>query len=112
MPAVPQTRAPVPACPHSHATHVVRNGSSRSGQPNFLCRGCDRRFVAAPRKGRISGERKLPMRKLLPGRLSLRAIARATGVSRPWLQGSANDLYREPTPREPAAEPPKKGRAG
>jgi insertion element IS1 protein InsB len=107
-----ETRAPIPACPHCHATHVVRNGSSRSGEPNFLCRGCNRRFVAAPRKGKISGERKLLIRKLLLERLSLRAIARATGVSRTWLQGFVNDLYREQTPREPAPQPPRKSLAG
>jgi len=112
MPTEPQTRAPIPACPHCHATHVVRNGSSRSGEPNFLCRGCNRRFVAAPKKGKISEERKLLIRKLLLERLSLRAIVRATGVSRSWLQGFVNELYREKTKWEPAAEPPKKSRAG
>jgi insertion element IS1 protein InsB len=108
MPTETQTRAPIPACPHCHATHVVRNGSSRSGEPNFLCRGCNRRFVAAPKKGKISEERKQLIRKLLLERLGLRAIARATGVSRSWLQGYVNELYREKTPREPAPQPPQK----
>ena len=50
------------------------------------------------------------VRRLLLERLSLRAIARAAGVSRTWLQGFVNDLYREQTPWEPG--PLKKSRAG
>jgi insertion element IS1 protein InsB len=112
MPTETPAREPIPACPRCHATHGVRNGSSRSGEINFLCRGCNRRFVAAPKKGRISEERRLLIRKLLLERLSLRAIVRATGVSRTWLQGFVNGLYREQTPWEPAAEPPKQSLAG
>jgi insertion element IS1 protein InsB len=80
---------------------VVRYGKGRSGTPVLVCRGCNRRFVAHPRKGPVSDNRKQLIRRLLPERLSLRAIARATGVSRSWLQRSVNDLYREQTPWEP-----------
>ncbi len=38
---------------------------------------------------------------MLAERLSLRAIARITGRSRPWLQGFVDDLYRERTPHTP-----------
>jgi insertion element IS1 protein InsB len=92
---------PIPPCPRCHSTHVVRNGKGRAGTPNFLCRGRDRRFVASPRKGPVSEERKQLIRRLLLERLSLRAIARATGVSRSWLQRFVNDLYRDETPWEP-----------
>jgi transposase-like protein len=104
------TSDPIPACPRCHATHVVRNGKTQSGSPNFLCRGCGRRFVAAPKKGPISEERRELVRRLLLERLGLRAIARVAGVSRSWLQGFVNNLYREETPWEP--EPPKKSWAG
>jgi transposase-like protein len=100
----------IPACPRCRATHVVRNGKTRSGSPNFLCRGCQRRFVADPKKGPVSEERKQLIRRLLLERLSLRAIARSVGVSRSWLQQFVNDLYREETPQEPG--PLKKSRAG
>jgi transposase-like protein len=102
---------PIPPCPRCGAAHVVRNGTLRSGSPNFLCRGCGRNFVAAPKKGPVAEERKALIRRLLLERLSLRAIARVAGVSRSWLQGFVNELYREETPVG-AGGAPKKGRAG
>ncbi len=101
---------PIPPCPRCHATHVVRNGTLRSGSPQLLCRACGRRFVAAPKKGPVSDERRQLIRRLLLERLSLRAIARVAGVSRSWLQRFVNDLYRDRTPWEPG--PLKKSRAG
>jgi DNA invertase Pin-like site-specific DNA recombinase len=56
--------------------------------------------VADPRKGPVSAERQELVRRLLGERLSLRAIARAVGVSRSWLQTFVNAVYDE-TPWEP-----------
>ena len=106
----PAIAVPIPACPRCCATHVVRNGKTKAGSPNFLCRGCGRRFVAAPKRAPITQERRELVLRLLLERLSLRAIARVAGVSRTWLQGFVNDLYREQTPWEPG--PLKKSRAG
>jgi transposase-like protein len=92
---------PIPPCPRCHATHVVRNGHNRSGSPNFLCRGCGRQFVARPKKGPVPEETRALVRRLLRERMALRAIVRAVGVSRSWLQAFVNDLYREATPWEP-----------
>src|SRR4051812_40077622 len=100
---------PVPPCPRCHATHVVRNGTLRSGSPQLLCRGCGRRFVAAAKKGPVHDDRKDLIRRLLLERLGPRAIARVAGVSRSWLQGFVNGLYRDETPWEPG--PLKKSRA-
>jgi transposase-like protein len=100
---------PVPLCPHCHATHVVRNGRNPSGSPNFLCRRCGRQFVARPKKGPVSDETKALIRRLLHERMALRAVARAVGVSRSWLQRFANDLYRDDAQWEPG--PLKKSRA-
>ena len=104
------TPDPPPPCPHCRATHVVRNGILPSGSRRHLCRGCGRRFVVAPKKGPVSDERKDLIRRLPLERLSLRAIARVAGVSRSWLQGFVNSLYREETPWEPG--PLEKSRAG
>ena len=100
---------PIPACPRCHATHVVRNGRTQAGSPNFLCRGCGRRFVPQPKKRPVSEETKGLVRRLLRERIALRAIVRAVGVSRSWLQTFVNDLYRDETPWEPG--PLKKSRA-
>ena len=96
-----QDADPIPPCPRCHATHVVRNGRTQAGSPNFLCRGCGRRFVPDPKRGPVSDERRELVRRLLRERLSLRAIARAAGVSRSWLQRFVNGLYRDETPWEP-----------
>jgi hypothetical protein len=101
---------PPPPCVRCGGAHVVRNGTLRSGAAQFLCRGCGRRFVAEPRKGPVSDGRKELIRRLLLERMSLRGIARVVGVSRSWLQGFVNGLYREETPWEPG--PLEKSRAG
>ena len=86
---------------------MVRNGLTHSGTPAFRCRACDRRFVAAPKTGPVPAATQELVRRLLAERLGLRAIARAVGVSRSWLQGFVNALYREDTPHDPGP-PPKK----
>ena len=98
MPELPP--AP-PPCPRCRSAHVVRNGSGRAGEPSFRCRGCGRRFVESPRGGPISDQTKALVERLLGERMALRAICRAVGVSRTWLQSFVNDLYRERTPRDP-----------
>ena len=87
-------------CLRCSASHVVRNGTDSAGTPTFRCRPCVRRFVADPRKGPVSQERQALIRRLLLERLSLRAITRAVGVSRSWLQRFVNALYAQ-TPWEP-----------
>ena len=93
--------APPPPCPRCSDPHVVRNGLTHSGVPSFRCRGCGRRFVAAPRKTPVSDADRGLVERLLAERVSLRGIARATGRSRSWLQGFVNDLYRKRTPHAP-----------
>ena len=100
---------PIPPCPRCHATHVVRNGRLRSGSAQLLCRGCGRRFVPDPKRGPVPDDRKALVRRLLRERVSLRGIARATGLSRSWVQRFVNTVYREETPHEPG--PLKKSRA-
>ena len=90
-----------PPCPRCAATHVVRNGASRSGTPTFRCRGCGRRFVAAPRKGPVPADDRAESERMRAERLSLRAVARITRRSRSWLQQFANDRDRKPTPHTP-----------
>ncbi|MBX9583426.1 MAG: hypothetical protein K2X87_24255 [Gemmataceae bacterium] len=88
---------------------MVRNGHNRAGFPNFLYRSCGRQLVARPRKGPVPDETRELVRRLLRERMSLRGIARATGLSRSWLQTFANALYRDETPHDPG--PLKKSRA-
>ena len=104
-----QKISPIPPCPRCSVGRVIRGGPSPSGKPTFRCRGCGRRFVADPAKGPVSEERKALVCRLLGERVSLRGIARVTGLSRAWLQRFVNELYRETTPWDPG--PLKKSRA-
>lgn len=87
---------------------MVRNGTNESDSQTYRCRGCGRRFVADPKKGPVGPEEQDLVRRLLAERLGVRAIARATGRSRSWVQGFVNTLYREQTPHDPG--PPPKSR--
>jgi transposase-like protein len=79
---------------------VVRNGANASGTPVFRCPACRRRFVAAPKKGPVGASDQALVRRLAE-RVGIRATARITGRSRPWVQGFVNALYRDDTPRDP-----------
>ena len=89
----------------------MRYGKTQSGSPNFRCRGCSRCFVERPKRGPVPDATKALVRRLLLERVSLRGVARATGLSRSWLQRFVNDLYRDKTPWEPAPAPPAPPRA-
>lgn len=89
---------------------MVRDGPNASGTPTFRCRECGRRFVAAPKKGPVAPNREEPVGRMLGERMSLRGIARVTGLSRSWVQGFVNRTLREDTPRHPG--PLKKSPAG
>ena len=93
--------APIPPCPRCSGTHVVRNGPNSAGTPTFRCRACGRRFVTAPKKGPVADDRKALVERLLGERMSLRAIARVTGLSRAWLQLFVNELYEYEVPWDP-----------
>ena len=101
MDQLPPKPPPIPACPRCRATHVVRNGPTHNGTPSFRCRGCGRRFVERPRRRPVEADRQALVERLLAERMALRAIARATGLSRSWVQRFVNALYRDETPWEP-----------
>ena len=89
----------------------MRNGPNASGTPTFRCRGCGRRFVAAPKKGPVSPEDQARVRRLLAERMGVRAIARATGRARSWVQNFVNTLYRDDTPHDPGPPPKRPARS-
>ncbi|WP_088256142.1 IS1 family transposase [Fimbriiglobus ruber] len=101
MDTPPPERPLIPACPRCGSFRVTRAGVTPNQVPSFRCPDCGRRFVAHPRKGPVTDERKELILRLLAERLSLRAIARVTGVSRSWLQAFVNTVYQDETPWEP-----------
>jgi transposase-like protein len=101
----PPSFAPTPPCPRCADTHVVRNGVNESGSQTYRCRACGRRFVAEPRKQPVSDQTKDLIRRLLAERMGVRAIARATQLSRTWVQGFINRVLRVETPHDPGPPP-------
>jgi transposase-like protein len=82
-------------CPNCKATHTVKYGKTRSGKQNYKCCECGRRFVEHPTKIYISQETWAQIDNLLKEKISLRGIARVTGISGTWLQHYVNRLYEQ-----------------
>jgi IS1 family transposase/transposase-like protein len=78
------------SCPHCGSHHTIKNGSTHNAKPKRLCKDCGRQFVINPNKQSIALNIKLLIDKLLLERISLRGIARVTGVSYSWLQNYVN----------------------
>ena len=76
----------IPAsCPACGSTRYKKNGHTRHGKQNHLCKKCERQFSAGAANLRISSQLRTEIANLLRERISLRGICRAVGVSLPWL---------------------------
>ena len=84
------TPAP-PPCPSCGSHQTIKNGSTHNGKPKRQCKDCGRQFVINPNNKTISPETKQLIDKLLLERISLRGIARVTGVSWSLLQNYVNN---------------------
>ncbi len=80
-------------CPKCNSNNIVKNGCTHYGKQRFKCRDCGRQFVESPTRQPIDKATRELIDKLLLERLSLRAIARVTGVSLRWLQYYVNQKY-------------------
>jgi insertion element IS1 protein InsB len=80
-------------CPRCQSERIIKNGRIHTGKPKWMCKDCNRQFVAEPKWRRISDETKALIDKLLLEKSSLAGIARVTGVSEPWLQTYVNAKY-------------------
>ena len=90
---------PERVCPACGSRHLIKNGSVHNGKPKYLCKSCGRQFVINPTKTTVSQSIKRLIDRLLLERISLRGIARATQVSRSWLQDYVNQKLAR-TPRQ------------
>ncbi len=82
------------ACPACGSQHLIKNGSIHNGKPKYQCKNCGRQFVKHPTKTIILSSTKQLIDKLLLERISLRGIARVTGVSWSWFQNIGNKLRK------------------
>ncbi len=95
-------------CPRCQGTRIVKNGTIHNGTPKWMCKDCQRQFVATPTQRRITDETKQTIDKLLLERISLAGIVRVTGVSLRWLQYYVNAKYAA-VPRSVTVTGQKKG---
>jgi len=80
-------------CPTCGSHDISKNGTSHRGKQNYKCRDCGRQFVEDPQWQPKPKETKALVNRLLHEKISLAGIARATEVSKSWLQGHANRVY-------------------
>jgi insertion element IS1 protein InsB len=73
------------SCPACGSTRYKKNGHTRHGKQNHLCKNCERQFSAGAANRLIAAERRVEINNLLRERLSLRGICRAVGGSLTWL---------------------------
>jgi insertion element IS1 protein InsB len=73
------------SCPACGSTRYKKNGHTRHGKQNYLCKTCERQFSADATNRLISAERRAEIENLLREHLPLRRIFRAVGVSLTWL---------------------------
>ena len=73
------------SCPVCGSTWYKKNGHTRHGKQNHLCKKCERQLSAGAANHLITAERRAEIANLLRERLSLRGICRAVGVSLTWL---------------------------
>jgi IS1 family transposase/transposase-like protein len=81
---------PQPICPKCGSFHTIKNGSIHNGKKKYKCKDCGYQFIENPTNIPVSAETKQLIDKLLLERISLRGIARVTGVSWSWLQNYVN----------------------
>ena len=96
-----------PPCPRCGSYHTIKNGSTHNGKPKRQCKDCGRQFVLNPNNQSVSLDIKLLIDKLLLERISLRGIARVTGVSLSWLQDYVNTKFRHVPRQVKVSEKPK-----
>lgn len=92
-------------CPDCDSKIFVKNGITRHGAQNHLCKDCGRQFTLNPQSNKIPEETRNLVNKLLLERLSLQGICRVTGVSESWLLAYISGLY-EATPRDLGVDVP------
>ena len=68
-------------CPTCSSHSVVKNGSTRHGKQNHLCKDCDRQFLENPQWRMIFEETRSLINQLLQELIPLAGIARAQEIS-------------------------------
>jgi insertion element IS1 protein InsB len=87
------------SCPTCGSHDIMKNGTTRRGKQNYKCKDCGRQFVEDPQWKPKDRDTVSLINLLLVEKIPLAGIARATGVSKSWLQKYVNNFY-ETVPQE------------
>lgn len=96
-------------CPRCGSHHLIKNGSIHNGKPKRACKVCGKQFIEQPQTTSVPEWLKHLIDQLLLERISLRGIARVTGVSWDWLQQYVNQKMAS-MPRQVRVSTKSKGR--
>lgn len=80
-------------CPHCQGTKVVKNGTKRTGEQNFLCRGCGKQFQY---KYRYRGQTPRRVKLSLLHGCGIRDSSKVNGVSARTVQRPCGRQGRRP----------------
>ena len=97
----------LPPCPSCGSDQLVKNGKIHHGKQNFKCLECSRQFVQDRENKVMEHARKELIDQLLLEKIPWSGMARAKGVSEPWLQSYVNAIY-EAVPKQVKARAKKR----
>ena len=89
------SQASIFSCPKCGSCHTIKNGSTHNGKPKRQCKDCGQPLVINPSHKTVSNETQKLINLLLLERISLRGIARVTGVSWSCLQNYLNNKFNQ-----------------
>lgn len=87
------------SCLRCGSQHTLKNGNIHNKKPKYQCQNCGRQFIDNPTKKVIDQETLDLVDRLLLEKIPLAGIARATRVSKKWLQDYVNKKYAQ-TPQQ------------
>jgi transposase-like protein len=89
------SQASIFSCPKCGSCHTIKNGSTHNGKPKRKGKNCGQPLVINPSHKTVSNETQKLINLLLLERISLRGIARVTGVSWSCLQNYLNNKFNQ-----------------
>ena len=98
-------------CPSCGSNQLVKNGKIDHGKQNLKCLECSRQFVQDRENKVMEHARKELIDQLLLEKIPWSGMARAKGVSEPWLQSYVNAIY-EAVPKQVKARAKKRALSG
>ena len=101
----------LPPCPGCGSDQLVKNGKIDHGKQNLSALDCSRQLVQDRENKVIEHATKELIDQFLLEKIPWSGMARAKGVSEPWLQSDVNAIY-EAVPKQVKARAKKRALSG